>query len=647
MNKEQLEFAAGAPLIFVASRNAAGDLDVSPRGGQPTVLRPEPGGRLLLPDYRGNRRLDTIGNVLAHSGVAILAIHRRTNRYLRIKAQAEISMAPEHLRAFPADDAPALSVMVFTPQQAEFIDTEVFAESGFWIDPSERNAPLNLLPTILDDIAYFEASGVFPVPKNAAEEAGLAQHGIRESYGFPSELVRKKVTAGLGPGSLGFLRRAGFRVIARNTGAGAIDIDLMAGGQPETTEGATELRLSRPGALSLAPEAEMGMVAIIPGSNEMLRINGAYRTTNRDLLLAPREVYFHCSAALGRAKIWHDDPRTPWTGQRRFTCLRVIDEAPNVKSFVMAPDDDAPIGAVAPGQFVSVSLPGELRRRSYSVSGRTDHSLRITVRRIGKGGLSDVLHDVLAEESPVLLGIPAGRFVLDSAPGRAVVLASAGVGITPLLPMLEALAEADEARDIWFLHGARNAGDHLFADEARRIASRARRARIHIVSAYSRPGVGDTPDHKGRIDAALLAGCVMPACADFYLCGPQAFMEGVRADLVARGAAPGSIRTETFDAGDQGAAQLAARSGRAACAVTFTKSCKTATWTPDKGTLLDLAVSEGIEVAHSCRIGECQSCLLTLTSGRVDHPALTDVPLTDRQVLMCQALPDGDIEIDG
>jgi ferredoxin-NADP reductase len=647
LDQEQRAFAVGAPLIFVASRNAAGDLDVSPRGGQPTVLRPGPHGTLLLPDYRGNRRLDTIGNVLAHADVALLALHRRTNRYLRIKAQATVSMAPRHLRAFPADDAPALSVMVFTPQEAEFVDSDAFAESGFWIEPSERNAPLNLLPTILDDIAHFEALGVCPVPKDAAEEDGLGQHGIRDSYGFPSDLVQKKVTAGAGPGSLAFLRQAGFRVIARNATAGTIDIDVMAGGPPEATQGAKDLRLSRPGALSLAPEGAMGMVAMIPGSNEVLRINGTYRATNRNLLLAPREVYFHCSAALGRARIWQDDPRAPWTGQRRFTCLRVIDEAPGVRSFVMTPDDDAPIGDIAPGQFVSVALPGDLRRRSYSVSGRTDHSLRITVRRIGQGGLSDALHDTVAEESPMLLGIPAGRFVLDSAPGRAVVLASAGVGITPLLPMLETLVKADEARDIWFVHGARNADHHLFADEVRRIASRARQAAVHIVSAYSRPFDHDTPDHKGRIDATLLASCVAPDRADFYLCGPQAFMDALRTDLIAQGAAPRAIRTETFDAGDHAAAQLAARSGRAACAVTFAKSGKTATWTPDKGTLLDLAVSEGIEIAHSCRIGECQSCLLVLKSGRVDHPARPDVPLTGSQVLMCQALPDGDIEIDG
>ncbi|MEC7257510.1 MAG: pyridoxamine 5'-phosphate oxidase family protein, partial [Pseudomonadota bacterium] len=207
MTPEQRDFAALAPLIFVASRNAAGNLDVSPRGGQPSALRAGPEGTLLLPDYRGNRRLDTMGNVLAHPDVGILAIHRRTNRYLRIQARAEISMAPDHLRAFPADDSPALSVMVFTPQQAEFVDTDTFAESGFWIDPSERNAPLDLLPAVLGDIAHFEETGIAPVLKNTLEEDDLARHGIRDSYGFPGELVQKKVTAGAGPGSLGFMQQ--------------------------------------------------------------------------------------------------------------------------------------------------------------------------------------------------------------------------------------------------------------------------------------------------------------------------------------------------------------------------------------------------------------------------------------------------------
>src|SRR5690606_3152135 len=145
-------------------------------------------------------------------------------------------------------------------------------------------------------------------------------------------------------------------------------------------------------------------------------------------------------------------------------------ENPDVVSFVLRPLDNAPIGDMAPGQYVTVSLPKDpqqTRRRSYSISGRPDaRSLRITVRRVGDKGLSALLHDRLAVGDEVLLAPPAGQFVLDSAPRRSVVLVSAGVGITPLLPMAEHLAREGPGRDIWFVHAARCRRHHLFAEEA-------------------------------------------------------------------------------------------------------------------------------------------------------------------------------------
>ena len=650
MNQDQPAFIATSPLLFIASRNQAGHLDVSPRGGQPSVLRIDDAGRLLLPDMKGNRRLDTLGNVLSEPEVELLLVRDGEDRFLRIAARAELSTAPEVLRAFPADETPPQSVLVLTPETIETVETDAFRRSGFWVGPDGRKPPLDALALLRQDRAHFDRLGIAPVLKNAEEEQRLTRSGLRETYGSPGDIVREKGTRGIGPGSMTYVADVRLLVVARLEG-GRIRMDLVAEGAPVAIDGGTALRLPRPADLALDIAGEIGALLLAPGRTDLQRLNGTYRATNRDLLLTPREAYLHCAASLSRSLVWQGKPPVPWSGRRRFTCTRITDEAPGVKSFVLRANDAAPIDPVAPGQYVSVSLPadpkGLPRRRSYSVSGRPDaQSLRVTVRRIGKGGLSDVLHDRLSVGDTVLLGVPAGRFVLDSSPGRTVVLVSAGVGITPLLPMLATLVEESTPRQVHFVHAARSGAHHLFREEVAQIISHAPHGHITTFTAYSQPLPGDSPDHIGRLDAGALARLADPATADFYICGPLTFMEDLRAGLMARGAGLSAIRTEAFEAEQGGNALAVAMAGRPSCTVTFAKSGKVVQWTAGRGTLLDLAVSEGLDVPYSCRMGDCQSCVQRLLGGRVDHPSLAAADFPEGHALLCQALPDGDIKLD-
>lgn len=649
MDQNQRAFIETSPLLFIASRNHAGHLDVSPRGGQPSVLRVDDEGRLLMPDVKGNRRLDTLGNILSDPEVALLLVKDGEDRFIRLNARAGISTTPNVLRAFPADENPALSVMVLTPRTIETVETNAFRSVGFWVGPEGRKPPLDALALLRRDRAYFDGAGIMPVLKDAEDEQKLDLSGLRESYGSPGEIVREKGTRGVGPGSMTYVADVRLLVVAHIEN-GRIRMELVAEGAPEAVDGGAILRLPRPAYVPFDTDGEIGTLFLAPGRTDLLRLNGTYRATNRDLLLSPREAYLHCAASLSRSQVWQGKVPVPWSGRRRFTCARITDEAPGVKSFVLRADDASPVVPVPPGQYVSVSLPEDPadvpRRRSYSVSGQPDaQSLRITVRRLGKSGLSDLLHERLKEGDTVLLGVPAGRFVLDSPSGRPVVLVSAGVGITPLLPMLDALAAETIARDVHFVHAARSGAHHLFRDEIVQSIARSAHGRITAFAAYSQPRPGDRPDHTGRLDAGALARLVDPATADFYICGPLSFMEDLRSGLVALGAAPSNIRTEAFEAGE-GDALAAAMDGRPGSAVTFAKSGKVAQWVPGRGTLLDLAVSEGVDVPHSCRMGDCQSCVQRLLAGRVDHPALSAVDFAKGQALLCQALPDGDIELD-
>jgi len=649
MDAETRRFIENATLLFIASRNAKGAMDVSPRGGQPSVVRVTEDGVFLLPDYQGNRRLDTIGNLLNDPNVGLIVLNRDRDRYLRIAAVAELSFLPEDIAAFPADDNPPISAMRIRPKTFEFVESQAFDQAGLWLGAALRKTPLDLGAIVGDDKMAQASAGFEPVLKDNQEERLLNEAGIREVYGTPSEGVQKKVCDIAGPGGLKFMDEANFIVVAHENSNGEIVMNLTAEAPlsiiPLDNHQAVDLRL--PPRVAMRDQGECALLTVAPGRNELLRINGQFDARASAMRIEPREIFFHCSASFTRARIWQDDRRIPWAGRRRFICMERYRENPDVMSFLLTPKDNAPIGPVIPGQYVNVSLPAAgvgLLRRRYSVSRRPDErSLRISVRRTGGGGMSDLLHDEIVPGSELLLGIPAGHFALSSARGRPIALISAGVGITPLLPMLDQLAIDDSGHDVWFIHAARDSSHHLFADEAQEIAGRARRGGFRLISCYSRPGETDTCDIRGRIDAAAIARLLPVEEADFYICGPYAFMTSLRDGLMALGASARSIHFEEFTSGEGRSLELANKSFLPDCKVAFAKSDKTATWTPNDGSLLDLALGQGIDVAYSCRIGDCQSCVATVVKGMVDYPA-GDVPvLAEDQVLLCQAVPRSDL----
>lgn len=104
--------------------DAAGHLDVSPRAGQPTALRIGPQREPLLPHLWGNRRLDTLGNVLADPLVTLLLFRESAHRVLRIAARPEIATVPETRALCPADESPPLSIMLPRPSAAELVETQ-------------------------------------------------------------------------------------------------------------------------------------------------------------------------------------------------------------------------------------------------------------------------------------------------------------------------------------------------------------------------------------------------------------------------------------------------------------------------------------------------------------------------------------------
>ena len=265
----------------------------------------------------------------------------------------------------------------------------------------------------------------------------------------------------------------------------------------------------------------------------------------------------------GNAGLAVTSPPPAWPGFRQLTVTAITRESDSAISIRLEDPTGAPLPAARPGQYLTLRVQPDKRQRAvlrnYSLSGPPGAGYyRVTVKREHGGAASGYLHTRLAVGDQLDIAAPRGTFILDQTDAP-VLLISAGIGATPVLAMLQALAQERSDREIWWLHGARNGREHPFAAEARALLTSLPNARAHVY--YSRPGPNDLEgrdfDSAGRLTASLLAQLKPPSDAEAYLCGPTAFMDEISAGLAALGFDASRIHTELFgpapsrDAGDR------------------------------------------------------------------------------------------------
>jgi ferredoxin-NADP reductase len=238
-----------------------------------------------------------------------------------------------------------------------------------------------------------------------------------------------------------------------------------------------------------------------------------------------------------------------WAGFRRLRVSAIHRESSTIMSLGLEATDGTALPAPRPGQYLTVKIPDAgdpAPLRSYSLSGDPSAgTYRISVKREEHGQVSRWLHTHIRAGSTLDAAAPRGDFCLtdDSNP---VVLVSAGVGATPVLAMLHALAASDSQRQICWVHTTHDRESHAFAAEVTRLIEALPHAQQHIFyTAESTPGPGHRTE---RLTAASMAALGLPTDAAVYLCGPNTFMEGMRAALAAVVIDPGRIHTESFGA---------------------------------------------------------------------------------------------------
>lgn len=355
--------------------------------------------------------------------------------------------------------------------------------------------------------------------------------------------------------------------------------------------------------------------------------------------------------------------RTAAPGFQRLRVLRIDRECADVISLSLEPMDGKRLTTPLAGQFVVLRLrprpDGPLLFRSYSLSGPpSDEHYRVSVKVEPNGAAGRYLNSSVRTGDVLDVSEPRGGFTLQ--PGdRPVVLLSAGIGATPVLAMLHALAASASPREVWWLHGARSGKSHSFAAEVRQLLGMLARGRSHIW--YSRPDTGDREgqdhDATGRLGIEVLEELRVPRDGDFYLCGPSKFLGDLMMGLAAWRVPADRIHSEVFSGGPSltpgvisgpvRAPHQPAGTPGAGPLVSFARSGITVRWRPSQDqSLLELAEACDVPVRWSCRTGICHNCESGLISGSVAYQPDPLDPPAEGNVLICCSRPRGDVVID-
>jgi ferredoxin-NADP reductase len=350
-------------------------------------------------------------------------------------------------------------------------------------------------------------------------------------------------------------------------------------------------------------------------------------------------------------------------GFRSLAVTAIDHESADVLSLTMHSRDNQPLPTALPGQYVVLRLQptasGPPLFRCYSLSNApSPERYRISVKIEPNGSAGTYLRDHIRVGDILDVSAPRGSFILQSGEGP-VALLSAGIGATPVLAMLYALATSNSTRQVFWVHAARDGQHHPFVGEVRRLMLALPRSRSYVC--YSRPEsrdkLGEDFNATGHVSRAVFDQVGFPRQADVYLCGPTRFMSDIKEVLVTLGVAPQRIHVEIFNGSESitpGVVHVATRAphlpnddANTGPLVTFARSGIAAHWNASTyQSILELAEACDVPVRWSCRTGVCHTCESGLVSGAVVHePEPLDKP-ANGNLLVCCSQPIRDVVID-
>jgi ferredoxin-NADP reductase len=360
------------------------------------------------------------------------------------------------------------------------------------------------------------------------------------------------------------------------------------------------------------------------------------RTVERRL--HSRQAYLHeraefCRRVSATARAARAAKAIPdWIGWRPLRVAAVVDESRDVKSYYFTPVDGRPLSPFSPGQYLTFRLPISPSNsplvRCYSLSDRPrEDYYRTTIKRVGAppgqaslppGRGSSYFHDHVKVGDVLDVRAPAGTFSIDPHDKEPIVLIGAGIGVTPLVCMLEAIVNAGRQREVYALFGFRNSQEHPFKARLARLAEA--NSQLHLHVCYSSPGKSDVLykdyTHRGRLTMGLIRQMLPSNNFQFYLCGPGPMMESLVPALWEWGVPEPHVHFEAFGPASVKSADRVNERAGVTCEVRFERSGSVAMWDGSFASLLEFGESLGIAIPSGCRAGSCGECMTAVRSGR-------------------------------
>ncbi|MAJ29154.1 hypothetical protein CBD41_07035 [bacterium TMED181] len=347
-----------------------------------------------------------------------------------------------------------------------------------------------------------------------------------------------------------------------------------------------------------------------------------------------------------------------WKGFRRFTVINKQMEAEDICSFYLSPVDGRQVCSFEPGQHIGFrfTVPGESKPtiRTYSLSAgvANDNVYRVSIKKVpappgtdfppGKG--SGYFHEELSTGSIIEVSAPNGKFYLDRADSRPAVLIAGGIGITPLLSMLETICSEGLQRTCHLFHAVRSHRDHAFADRLTELIQV--RDHLHLHTFFSSPEDGvDLPEGAriGFLSAEAIQEIVGHLDVQVYICGPPPMMEALVPSLESAGIQSRDLKMEAFGPASVKKKKVATEDASGQATIDF--GSQAIQW-DGESSILEMAEENDIEIDSGCRSGSCGTCQVRLISGKVKYEEDPTADPDEGHCLTCVGIPDGDIKVE-
>lgn len=364
---------------------------------------------------------------------------------------------------------------------------------------------------------------------------------------------------------------------------------------------------------------------------------GVYARVVRGGSVAPGDQVTVLDGRADPARLPPADPGWPrWT-----TLTENIRESPTVSTFRLSDPAGLPC---LPGQHLRVHAHNERGPlwRCYTITGTAPHELRISVKRVDRGGMSDLLHEA-APGTPLMISGPYGAELIAPEPQRPLLLAVAGIGVTPVLPVLRSVLKNTPKRPVTVVNVTRTPSETPLWEEVCALLAQLPNgsARLYVTSPDGALPPGAL---RGRPTGTDLVELAADPLTRAYLCGPSGFVQGMRDGLRAGGLPAESISDEPFFSPRPVPLTDQPPPEPGPFTVRFAVSGVEAQWTAEDGSLLELADAAGVALPSGCRAGACGACRQRVT-GRTAHLFEPGLPMAEDEALLCCAVPVTDLTV--